>query len=435
MWSIGKSDGRVNLWEGAIRSGKTFASILRWFIFIAMAPRTGELVMIGKSRDSLYRNVISPIMQNPEYAMLRPFIRYRAGADRAYIFGREVHVLGASDGSAEGKIRGMTVIGAYIDELTMIHIDVFKQMLGRMSPAGAQLFATTNPDSPAHWLKVEYLDKLGQLPDWRRFHFTLDDNPGLGLDYIASIKREYSGLWYKRFILGLWVAAEGAIFTMWDPERHVKRWDDMPNIKAYIGNAADYGTTNPTHALSLGVSRELQPGLDGRDHWRSRLWIMREWRYDSRVTGETLTDLELSERYRAWRAEPQMPSGNIGLGYKPRFDILDPSAASFRAQLHKDQLATAAADNRVGPGITLLANLLLQNALVITDQCPGLTNEIPGYAWDPKKSEEGHDVPVKVADHGIDALRYLVQTTEPFWRSQMDWPQELWGRNATKMAA
>lgn len=420
MWSIGASDGRVNLWEGSIRSGKTFSSILRWFIFIALAPKQGELIMVGKSRDALYRNVIAPIQSSPEYAFLRAFIRYRAGAPIAYIFGRRVHVLGANDSKAEGKIRGMTVVGAYIDELTMIPIEFFKQCLGRMSVPGAQLFATTNPDSPAHWLKVEYLDKLGNFPDWRRFHFTLDDNPALSAEFVASIKREYTGLWYKRFILGLWVAAEGAIFNMWDPDHHVRPWKDLPDLKALVGIGIDYGTTNATAALLLGISRE-RPIADQQT--RGRLWLIDEWSYDSRAAdGVTKPDVELSAMFRDWLDTPHLPDGHPSAGLKPRFIVLDPSAASFRAQLQKDKVATFPGDNAVGPGIALMASLLAERKLMVTDRCPGFINEAPGYAWDPKASEEGHDEPVKVADHRLDAARYAIKTTEQFWRGQVDWP-------------
>src|SRR5690606_15080766 len=102
--------------------------------------------------------------------------------------------------------------------------------LGRMSVRGAQLFGTTNPDSPAHWLKAKFLDRIADLPDWRSWHFTLDDNPSLSDTYKAAIKAEFTGLWYRRFILGEWVAAEGAIYDMWDPLAHVIPYDTMPAL-------------------------------------------------------------------------------------------------------------------------------------------------------------------------------------------------------------
>lgn len=412
------SCGRVNLWEGAIRSGKTFVSLYRWFEFIAQAPESGELVMIGKSQQSLYRNVIAPLQSAPEFAALRPFVRYRNQAATARILGREVHMLGASDAQAEARIRGMTVRGVYVDELTMIPEAFFKQMLGRMSVTGAMMFATTNPDSPAHWLKVEYLDKLAALPDWRRFHFRMEDNVALDPGYVTSIKREFTGLWYKRFILGLWVAAEGAIFNMWDPDHHVRPWAEMPVMRNLLAVGMDYGTTNATAALLLGVSKELV----GK-HYRSRLWLVDEWAYDSKAAdGVTKPDVELSAMFRTWLNGPHVPADNPAAGYKPRHIILDPSAASMRAQLQKDGVATAAGDNRVGPGIALMASLLAERKLVVTDRCQGFIAEAPGYAWDPKQSEKGLDMPVKVADHRLDAARYAIATTEQMWRREVDWP-------------
>lgn len=418
LLAIADADGRVNLWEGSIRSGKTFSSLLAWLAFVANAPLTGELVMIGNSKHSIYRNLFAPIENAPEYAFIREGIRYRAGGEYAYIFGRRVHVLGANDSRSEQKVRGMTVVGAYIDELTIINHDFFKQVLGRMSATGARLYATTNPDSPAHWLKAEYLDHLRELPDWRVFHFTLDDNVALDPAYVRSIKREYSGLWYKRFILGLWVAAEGAIYNMWDPERHVVRWRDLPTIRNMVAVGMDYGTTNASTGLMLGVTREL---VDG--HYRSRLALVDEWRYDSRAHGGmTKTDVELSHLYRTWLETPHLPEGNPGNAYRPRFHVVDPSAASFSAQLRKDGIVSAPAKNDVAYGIRLIASLLGEGRLIVSDRCEGFITEAPGYAWDAKRSQQGEDAPVKVADHSLDGARYAIATTEQVWGPMVDWP-------------
>src|SRR5699024_11032627 len=125
----------------------------------------------------------------------------------------------ASDSKAEKVLRGLTCAGAYVDEVTVVDEQFFVQLLGRMSVPDAQLFGTTNPDNPAHWLKRRYLDRIDRLPDWCSFEFTLDDNPALEQSYKASIRREYTGLWHRRYILGEWVAAEGAVFDMWEPSR------------------------------------------------------------------------------------------------------------------------------------------------------------------------------------------------------------------------
>ena len=103
-----------------------------------------------------------------------------------------------------------------------------------MSVPRAQLFGTTNPDNPAHWLKHDYLDRLAELPGWRSFAFTLDYNPSLTSEYRESIQREYTGLWFRRFILGEWVAAQCAVFDIWDPDGHVVPWAELPDLRRLL---------------------------------------------------------------------------------------------------------------------------------------------------------------------------------------------------------
>lgn len=407
----------VCLWEGSIRSGKTYSSILAWLIFVANAPRGGELVIVGKNRDSIYRNIFKPIEEAAGLKLFAAQVHYRNGATTAIILGRMVHIIGANDAKAEAKIRGMTVAGAYVDEVTVLPREFFMQLTGRMSVDGAQLFGTTNPDSPAHWLKVDYLDKMGSLAHWRRFHFTMEDNPSLSQSFIEERKREFTGLWYKRFILGLWVSAEGAIYDMWDPDVHVVAWENLPRMRQLIGVGVDYGTTNATAGLLLGLSREKQRGRDA-----SRLYLIDEFRYDSRATGQRLSDAQLSARFGAWLAEPHLP---YRTELQPDHIFLDPSAASFRQQTWNDGIVTRKAVNDVTYGIGLTASLLAQQHLAVSDRCNGFITEAPGYAWDSKKTAQGLDVPVKVADHSLDGGRYVITSAEMQWRDEIQWDSAL----------
>jgi PBSX family phage terminase large subunit len=264
---------------------------------------------------------------------------------------------------------------------------------------GAKLFASTNPGSPAHWLKRDFIDRRDEL-GIAYWHFTLDDNPSLGLDYIEAIKAEFVGLWYRRFVLGEWIAAEGAVFDMWDDERHIV--STLPEIAKWIGVGVDYGQTNPFHATLLGL---------GRDR---RLYIASEWRYDGRQQRRQLTDLEYSERLRAWLSD--VP----GLGaVRPQFVTVDPSAASFSAQLKRDRLTPTPANNAVLDGIRTISSLLSAGKLLVHSSCKGLITEMPGYAWDDKAAEKGEDKPIKVADHGIDSTRYVTYTTRALWQRQI----------------
>lgn len=403
-----ESSVRVNILEGSIRSGKTIVSLLRWFMFVANAPRGGELVMIGRTRDALFRNVIKPMQDPSLFGALAAQVLYTNGASTARIVGRTVHVIGASDAKAEKVIRGMTVAGGYVDEITVIPEEFFTQLLGRMSVARAQLFGTTNPDSPAHWLKVKFLDRLHTLPDWRSWHFTIDDNPSLTESYKASIKAEFTGLWYQRFILGKWVAAEGAVYDMWQPDEHVVDWDDLPRMVSLLGVGVDYGTTNASAGLTLGL---------GEDRI---LYLVDEWRVDpAGQQSARLTDAQLSASFRDWLTTAHVPQVQVGM--VPRFIAVDPAAASFRLQLFNDGVMNVQnADNDVAYGIRTVASGLGGGWLKVSSRCAGFIREAPGYAWDPKATEKGEDKPLKVADHSLDAGRYAVTTLEALWRGQVN---------------
>ncbi|MEV5537444.1 PBSX family phage terminase large subunit [Saccharopolyspora shandongensis] len=389
------------MWSGAIRSGKTIASLLRWLIYVADAPRGGQLVVAGRTRDSVARNVFAPLQDPSLFGPLADHIHYTAGAPTGRILDRTVYVLGASDAKAERVLRGLTCAGAYVDEVTVVAEDFFVQLLGRMSVPGARLFGTTNPDNPAHWLRRRYLDRLDALPDWRSFTFALDDNPALEQSYKDSIRREYTGLWHRRYILGEWVAAEGAVFDMWEPARHVVPWDELPDMSRLLAVGVDYGTTNATAAVLLGE------GVDGC------LYLVDEWRHDPAHAQARLTDAQLSAGLREWLDREHHPRQR---GARPTWVVVDPAAASLRVQLHQDGTVTQAADNDVSYGIRVVSSLLGADRLKVSDRCRGWIAEAPGYSWDDAATEKGEDKPIKVADHSLDAGRYALVTTENLWR-------------------
>lgn len=396
--SIAHAQARINLWTGSIRSGKTVASLIRWLIYVATAPHGGQLVVTGKTFDTVARNVFGPLMDPAISGPAASLVKYTRGAGTATILGRQVEVITANDARAEARLRGMTCAGAYADEVSLLPEAFFDQLLGRMSVPGAKLFGTSNPDNPTHWLRKRFI--LRRELELRHWHFTFNDNPGLDPAYVDAIKREYAGLWYRRFILGEWVLAEGAVFDMWDEARHVV--DTLPHITRWLALGIDYGTTNPTAALLLGA------GDDGR------LYLAAEWRHDSKLARRQLTDAELSREIRAWLAGTPVPG--ISTAVTPEWIVVDPSAASFRLQLHQDGITPAAGNNAVVDGLRLMSSLLALDLLRVHRSCRGLLDEIPGYSWDDKAAEKGRDEPIKADDHSIDAARYAIATTQVLWQ-------------------
>lgn len=399
--SIADATARINIWSGAIRSGKTISSLVAFLIAVAAAPASGLIVIVGRSLQTIERNVLDPLQDPALFGPVAKLVVHTRGATTATILGRTVHLIGAADSRAEGRLRGLTACLAYVDEATLVPRGFWNQLLGRLSVPGAKLLATTNPDNPGHWLKREFLDRSNEL-DLRHWHFTLDDNPALAPEYVTALKSEYTGLWYRRFIAGHWVQSEGAIYETFDVDRHVVR--DLPRIDRWLCDAIDYGTVNPYVDLLIGI---------GADR---KLYVVSEYRWDSRRERRQMTDAEYSRARRAWLARVRQPETNV-VGVAPEWTVVDPSASSYIEQLHRDGVTgVTAADNSVLDGIRTVSSLFSAGLLLVHESARGLIDEVPGYSWDDAAAERGEDKPIKENDHGCDALRYGVRTTESVWR-------------------
>ncbi|MEU2393983.1 terminase family protein [Streptomyces sp. NPDC007369] len=384
---------RISIWHGSVRSGKTVASLLAFLLSVRRAPATGLILVCGRSLQTIERNLIEPL-SDPELfgEDVASEIRHTRGATVASILGRTVHLIGAADARAEGRLRGATACLAYVDEGTLIPEPFFVQLLARLSVPGARLLCTTNPDSPRHWLRRGYLDRAGEL-DLAQFHFRLSDNPSLSPAYVSALSAEYSGLWRRRMIDGAWVVAEGSVYDMYDEAVHLV--DELPAMRRHwLG--IDYGTTAPFSAILLGL------GVD------DRLYAVNEWRYDSRARHRQMTDAQYSAAVREWLA---------GLGVEPEWTFVDPSATSYSAQLWADgHPGVARADNTVLDGIRSVSNALDVGLLRIHRSCEGLLDELPSYVWSDEAAARGEDKPVKANDHSLDALRYAIHSTSHEWR-------------------
>lgn len=204
-------DKRINLLTGSVRSGKTYVSLLKFAIFVGSMPKDCEFLMCGKTITSLRRNCLGLLED-----LVGNNFSYSLSSKTGTLFGRTIWLEGANDIKAESKIRGMTLAGAYVDELTQVPEDFYSMLLSRLSVKNAKLYATTNPDTPTHWVKAEIIDN--EEIDKAVWHFNFDDNEILkkeNEEYFESLKREYKSMgdvYYQRFILGLWVLAEGIIY-------------------------------------------------------------------------------------------------------------------------------------------------------------------------------------------------------------------------------
>lgn len=376
VWQTGKLK-RINLLEGSVSSGKTWISLVLWAFWVKVSPKDKLYLMCAKSLTTLKRNCLILLQElvgegNFTFSIL---------AKEGYLFGRRILFEGANDARAESKIRGMTLQGAYCDELTQFPEDFFAMLLSRLRLPGAKLIATTNPDHPGHWLMENYIKRADEL-DFLDVKFTIDDNTTLPADYVENIKREYIGVFYERFILGHWVLAEGLIYPMFTEDR-IEPDAERPYRKYMI--SMDYGTRNPTAMILWGL-------CDG-------VWYgFKEYYYDSRKQMAQKTDQEYYDDLRKFAGD--LPIGHI---------IIDPSALSFITLVEKNhRFKVWSADNDVLDGIRHTAQCISDGTIRICAACENTIKEFCLYSWDEDAAE---DRPIKENDHAMDAVRYFVQTT------------------------
>lgn len=383
--TISNDLGFINILEGSVRSGKTFIANLAWILYILNSPHN-IFLMSGESTDSLYRNVIGDIIfiLGKDKAIYQD--SSKGGAQLVINFDGTTKICycrGGSKSNDEGKIRGITIGGWYADEITLHNETFVKQALSRMSLEGAKAFWTTNPDSPFHYIKTEYIEKAEQNK-YKHWHFTLDDNLSLNNEYKENIKNAYAGLFYDRFIKGMWVLSDGLVYDMFDKNIHIVETIEREYTQKYI--AIDYGTQNPTTF-----------GMFAKD--KGQWYMVKEYHHSGRKQKRQKTDSEYADDLEAFMNNDK----NIQI-------IVDPSAASFIAELKKRGLKVKQAKNDLLEGIRNVGNVLKNNLILFNDCNSETLKEFETYIWDGKASLKGEDKPVKENDHHLDGLRYFVNT-------------------------
>lgn len=373
---------RINILYGSVRSGKTWITLILFALWVSTMPADGSYLMVAKTITSLRRNCLDLLQE----LIGKNNFDYSISAKTGVLFGRKIYLEGANDARSESKIRGMTLQGAYVDEITLIEKDFFAMLLSRLSMKGAKLFGSTNPDNPFHWLKAEYLDRQEQL-DLFQQKFVIEDNTFLDEEYVESLKSEYTGIFYSRFILGEFTAAEGLIYDMFDPSIHVVDSSDLD----YEGDfyvSSDYGIQNANVFL-----------LWRKEKGRNRHVILRECYYSGREEHKQKTVSELVAMLKEMLE-----------GIKPEKIIVDPSAAALIVELRKQGFSVQKADNDVLDGIADVATMLKKEQIAIDKSCKNTINEFGVYCWDDKAAQHGIDQPIKANDHAMDAVRYYVKT-------------------------
>jgi PBSX family phage terminase large subunit len=399
---ITNSTARINIAHGSVRSGKTIDCSVRWLNYIQTGPQ-GDLVMLGKTIATLQRNVLNDIFDivGPKNYRWRDKIR-----GELEIYGRRIYCYGASNEEAESKIRGATFAGALCDECNLYPQSVWQQLMARLSVKGAQCFCNCNPDSPYHWFYTDYITN-DEIVDKKVWHFTMDDNPNLDPDYVEALKRSYRGVWYDRMIRGLWVAAEGRIYDMFDKNVHMVDTLSLlprastgklsPGIEWYV--ACDYGTAS---VMSWGLYARVPSGA------RAKYYKIREYYYDAEKERSQHTDSEFADIFDGW-LRSSLPE-NIS-PHAIRALYCDPSAVSWKLELSRRGYRVLNADNDVINGIRTVGSALSLGEYFIDRSCKNTELEYANYTWDRKAQLQGIDKPIKFKDHTCDTDRYAIYTS------------------------
>lgn len=372
---------RINILYGSVRSGKTWISLVRWAMWVRQRPQNELFMMVGKTREALQFNCINLLSE-----LTGGEFHASAKSNTAWLYGHEIRLLGANDEKATAKIKGSTLAGVYIDELTEIPESFYQMCLSRLSRPGAMLLATTNPDSPRSYVYTDIL-KNADI-DCKEWLFLLDDNTTLSADFVENIKREYTGVFYQRYVLGQWVIAEGLVYPNYN---NTVPTEPRPYTEYTV--SMDYGTMNPTAMILWG-------------HYKGAWYAVKEYYHSGRDTNSPKTDQQYYDELE-----------RLCAGIQPQFDrklllIIDPSAASFIALAEsRHRFKVWHANNAVLDGIRHTASALEAGLIYINDCCSNTIEEFGLYSWNPDSVE---DAVVKANDHAMDCIRYFVQTKEIF---------------------
>lgn len=282
-------------------------------------------------------------------------------------------------------IQGMTLAGVLFDEVALMPRSFVEQALARCSVEGSRFWFNCNPAGPEHWFFREWICKREQK-NMLYLHFTMEDNPALSPSIRARYEGLYTGVFYDRYVRGLWVAAEGLIYDMFQPEKHLLSREPECAGDWYV--SVDYGTRNPTVFLLWQRERD-------RERWICR----REYYWDGRRRMRQKTDGEYADDL-----------AELLAGAVPRAVVVDPSAASFITELRQRGWPVLPGDNRVADGIRAVGQLLREEKLAFQAGCVHTAEEFRAYVWDEGAAAQGLDKPVKDHDHCMDAVRYFVTT-------------------------
>ena len=383
------SDYSYLICDGAVRSGKT-SLMMVGFVDDAMTRFNGRRFGIcGKTVDSATKNIVQPYMAM-QYAQKSYRIKW-SRTDKTMTVSKGgitnvFEVFGGKDESSYALIQGRTLAGCLIDEVVLQPRSFVDQAMIRCSVTGAKVWFSCNPAAPSHWFYTDWIKKAdkGEI-NAKHIHFVLRDNPGLSEETIQRYEKSFSGVFYQRYVLGEWVAAEGLVYPFFSAGQDTYLFHgDASHVDGQFYVSIDYGTHNPC-SMGLWVIHN------------GKALRIKESYFDSRAERVQRTD---EEHY----AELE----RLTKGYYIQAVVVDPSAASFIETIRRHgRDLVIPADNDVLNGIRCVASLMQAGLVTIHESCTASRREFGLYSWDDKAKE---DRVVKENDHAMDDIRYFCYT-------------------------
>ena len=380
--------------DGAIRAGKTLVLSLSYVQWAMDNFDCQNFIMAGKTVASFKRNVYDTLKQMiiglgydlEERISENMFIvRFKGHENYFYIFG-------GRDESSQSLVQGITAAGAFFDEVALMPESFVSQATARCSVENSKWWFNCNPDSPYHWFKLNWVDKC-VMKGMYHLHFVMQDNPSLSQKIIERYESMYTGVFYDRFIKGLWCVAEGTVYQL--PKEAIIKNKPIDVVIRRHTVSVDYGNSNPTVFLDLGM------GSDGI------LYILNEYYHDGRNSLTKRSPRGYVKEMKKFLVRCNKPDSEAPIRYD--YIVVDPSAEGFILQLYEEEVHNIRkANNTVLKGIELVSSLIACGRLKVLSHCTNTIMEFNNYVWDEKAQERGEDKPVKQHDHCMDALRYGV---------------------------
>ena len=386
--------------EGCFGSGKTYSCCIGLGLLCKNLQEhdiTGlNIVLCGKTQQTVKQNVCNVLADNFGEDFKYDSSKKDGKTKTATLFGQYIYIIGFSDSKAEERFRGLTNVFCILhDECTLCTKEQFNFMMGRLRgewvdykfPEGIVpgfYVGACNPDNPHHHIK-EKIDS----GKYNSLKWNMNNACWVGADeYYEGLKYDYrdNSLMFRRYLLGLWVSAEGQIFASFDPDKHILKSEEYSVDysgfdRIIIG--VDVGSNHPTGIVVAGV--------DGDTYV-----ILETYKY----TRTPLSDiaLKIAEIYDRVNAS----------GTKVDNLFIDPSAASMKDELRKIGINSMNAANEHIEGIRCVDTKFARDEIYIMDSCPELIDEIGSYIW--KETSSGKDEINKINDDCCDAMRYLIVT-------------------------